>query len=235
VATSRFVSGLEELACSREPAALRFDDGPALPQRVAVLPSAYNPPTLAHLRLLAVASALPGVGGVAALLTTQNVDKDLTGAGLAHRVGMLLAAREDRPGLAVLTTNAARFVDQAAGLRNAFPGVRFDFVAGYDTLVRIFEPRYYRDMHAELTGLFASHSLVVTNRGDASLEAVHAFLERAHVRPYAGSIVTAELDDEAAALSSTQARSHAALGRHPESVPPAVAAYIREHRLYRDG
>jgi nicotinic acid mononucleotide adenylyltransferase len=235
VATSRFVSGLEELNRSPVPAALRFDDGPPLPPHVAVLPSAYNPPTIAHLRLLALAAGLPGVGGVAALLTTRNVDKDLTGAGLAHRVGMLLAARESRPGLAVLTTNAARFVDQAAGLRSAFPEVRFDFVAGYDTLVRIFEPRYYSDMHGELPALFASHSFVVTNRGDVGLEAVRAFLEREDVRPYAGSIVTAELDGEAAALSSTQARSHAALGRHPESVPPAVAAYIREHRLYREG
>ncbi len=214
----------------------RFDQGAPFTGRVAVLSSAFNPPTHAHVSLLELAASVEGVTGVAAMLTTNNVDKSLFGAPLSHRVGMLLALGEAEPGgVAVLASNAARFVDQAEALRVIYPGAGFDFVAGFDTLVRIFDRRYYDDIETVLGRLFEHHRLIVTNRAQATVDAVAAFVDTAEVRPYAHGIIVRELDDHPASLSSTQAREHAERGEVPPAVPPAVGAYIARHGLYGMG
>ncbi|MBI2766438.1 MAG: hypothetical protein HYX53_11090 [Chloroflexi bacterium] len=223
---------LAELAESPGFSVARFDDGDPFAGRVAVLPSAYNPPTRAHTSLLEVGAATEGVSAAAALLSTTNVDKQLFGAPLSHRVGMLLAARSAEPGLAVLSTNAARFADQAEALRIQYGRVEFDFIAGFDTLVRIFDERYYQDMPATLDRFFAAHRLIATNRAQATIDAVREFVDQPRVRPYRARIIVRELDPHPASLSSTQARQHAERGDHPPAVLPAVAAYIREHGLY---
>jgi nicotinamide-nucleotide adenylyltransferase len=148
---------------------------------------------------------------------------------------MLLAAAQGTSGLAVLATNAARFADQAEALREAYPGIGFDFVAGFDTLVRIFDPRYYDDMESTLAAFFAQHRLIVTNRGEATLAAVRDFAADARIEQYREQILVHELDQHPASLSSTQARESAGRGEAPPAVEPAVARYIREHGLYASG
>ena len=100
----------------------------------------HNPPTRAHFHLLA-ASAERLSASPAALLTTRNVAKGLTGASHEQRIEMLLVARTAVPALAVLAANQARIVDQAAVLRESFPAASFDFVLGHDTLVRLLGQR----------------------------------------------------------------------------------------------
>ena len=214
----------------------RFDQGAPFEGRVAVLSSAFNPPTHAHVSLLELGAAVDGITGVAAMLTTNNVDKSLFGAPLSHRVGMLLALGEAEPGgVAVLASNAARFVDQAEALRISYPQASFDFIAGFDTLVRIFDPRYYEDMDTVLDRFFARHRLIATNRGQDTISAVAAFVATPAASRYAGNIIVRELDDHPASLSSTQAREHAGRGVTPSAVPPAVAEYIARHGLYGMG
>ncbi len=229
VLDSAALARLAALSADSRPGVLRFDSDEPLSGRIAVLPSAFNPPTLAHLELLRVALEVPGVTAAAALLTTRNVSKGIYGAPLAHRVGMLLALPSPVP---VLTTNVARFVEQALALCTAYPAAAFDFVAGYDTLIRIFDPHYYGDMAAELAPFFANHRLIATNREGATHEAIAMVLASPGARPFAASIVVAELSPESALLSSTAAREAAAAGAHPAEVPPSVARYIREHGLY---
>ncbi len=212
--------------------AARFDAGEPFAGRVAVLPSAFNPPTRAHLGLLDIARATEGITGTAALLTTNNVDKSLFGAPLSHRVGMLLAAHEENPGLAVLGTNAARLVDQGEALAIAFSGIMFDFVVGFDTLIRVFDAKYYEDMPRTLDRFFERHRLIATNRAQATVEAVQDYLREPLVRDFGHRIVVRELDAGHAALSSTQARAAHSSGEDSDALTPAVAAYIREHRLY---
>jgi nicotinic acid mononucleotide adenylyltransferase len=224
------LAGLHE---TPSPAATRFDEGARFGGRVAVLPSAFNPPTRAHLGLLDLAAEVEGVSAVAALLSTNNVDKQVTGAPLSHRVGMLLAAQRAAPRLAVLGSNAARLVDQGEALTGAFPGTDFDFIVGYDTLVRVFDPRYYEEMDADLERFFAAHRLIAANRAQATAEAVRDYLGDERVRPYARRIVVLELDDFHAQLSSTGARAAAGAGADSPALEPGVAAYIREHGLYR--
>lgn len=211
--------------------ATRFDPGPAFGSRVAVLPSAYNPPTLAHVHLLEAGREAAGAGMAAALLTTRNVAKGILGAALAERVEMLLALHFERPDIAVLACNAARIVDQALALRGAFPEVEFDFIVGYDTLVRLFDRQYYSDMHAELMPFFVLHRVVATNRGEAGIDEVARFVQST-AGEFANRIVVTEIEAHPAGLSSSAARADVPGGSALEAVPVAVHDYIVAHRLY---
>ena len=229
---------LAALARTDAPAVARFDapDAPRGPW--VALPSAFNPPTLAHLRLLDLAVAAAGADGGAALLTTRNVDKGVEGAPLAERVGMLLAARARRPALAVLAANRARIVDQAAVLEAAFPDASFDVALGHDTLARLFEPRYYdggaEGMARALERFFARRRVIAANRGDAGADAVAAWAaERA--APFAGRILVVALDARHARLSSSAARARLEAGLPCDDLPDGVAERIRARGLYRPG
>ena len=212
--------------------ALRFDGHQPLGGRVAVLSSAFNPPTLAHFAILEAARAIDDIGAVAAMLTTRNVAKDVHGAPLEHRVGMLLA-EAPRAGFAVLTTNAARFVDQAAALTASVAATAFDFVAGYDTLIRLFDTRYYAEgaMRAELEHFFAAHRLIAVNRAGFGPPEIAAFLDQPGVRPFAHRIIVSEIEGSLAALSSTASRDALAAGASAP-LSESVRSYIRQHRLY---
>jgi len=224
---------LADLTNNLSPAAVRFDDGPPLEARLAVLPSAFNPPTIAHLALLEAARQLPGIESAAALLTTRNVDKGLTGASFADRIGMLLAVHEHHRWLSVVATNQARIIDQEAALASHFPGIEFDFVVGYDTLVRLFDARYYTAMHDELGPFFDRARIIALNRGEADIVAVKSFIDE-QAAPFASRIVIAELDAHPASLSSTLARDAIRDGESTAIVPPAIARYIETHNLYLD-
>ena len=220
--------------------ALRLDPGEPFAGRVAVLPSAFNPPTRAHQGLLEVAGEAAGSSAVAALLTTNNVDKSLFGAPLAHRVGMLLALSAAgpalRPPVAVLASNAARIADQGAALMALYPDVEFDFVVGFDTLVRLFEPRYYEDMDDSLRRFFDRHRVVATNRAEATADSIRDFLAEGVAARYADRVIVAELDRERAGMSSTAAREAVAGGLTlPEALAPSVHEYIARHGLYGAG
>ena len=226
-------SRLQAIEQATLPAAGRLDEEAQLAGPVAVLPSAFNPPTRAHFHLLAASSELLGATP-AALLTTRNVDKALTGASYLQRIEMLLAARGVMPALAILAANQARIIDQAAILRQTWPQAVFAVVAGYDVLIRLFDPTYYTDMGAELAPFFEQHRLIVTNRAGHSLAEVGAFID-AHAARFAHRITLLEIDDHHASLSSSVARGHAATGEETPSLTPEVAEYVRKHGLYRAG
>ncbi len=226
--TTEISRRLAQLDASPAPAVQRFDGGAAFAGRVAVLPSAFNPPTVAHFALLE--AARPPGGACAAMLSTKNVAKGVHGASLPQRVEMLLASGED---VAVLAVNAARLADQGDALRAAFPGVEFDFVVGYDTLVRLFDPRYYGSMDDELAEFFSHHRVVAVNRGDDTIDAVLAFLCDDPAQRFAKRVVAVEVHEEHATVSSTDAREAAGRGEPHETVAPGVAAYIRANGLYQ--
>lgn len=224
---------LAGLTTSPVPAAVRFDGGPPVQSRMAVLPSAFNPPTIAHLALLEAARLLPGVQSAAALLTTRNVDKGVTGASFGDRIGMLLAAHEQHPWVSILATNQARIIDQEAALASHLPGIEFDFVVGYDTLVRLFDAKYYTAMHDELAAFFDRARVIALNRGESDVAVVRSFIEEKAAR-FADRILVAELDAHPASLSSTLARDAVRDGQPTAIVPPSVARYIETYNLYRE-
>lgn len=227
---------LHRIAASPDLAAARVDRGPALVNRVAVLPASFNPPTLAHLELLGEAREVDGVGATALLLTTRNVDKGLYGAGFDDRLGMLLAL-QDRA-LGVLVANAARIPDQGRALSDTFPDLGFDFVVGYDTLVRLFDPRYYNDhadMHGTLAAFFESHRVIAANRGQHDVDVVETYLDsNADASRYRSRIAVRRVRDAAARMSSSHVREHLSRAGGSPDLPIEVARYIERHGLYRD-
>lgn len=223
---------LRRLDAAPRPASLRFDS-PAEPLAgpIAFLPSAFNPPTIAHLSLLQRA-AHAAAARPAALLSTRNVEKAVTGAPLEARIEMLLLARAEGHPIAVLAANAARIIDQVAALEAAFPAADPLPIVGFDTLVRLFDPRFYTDLTRELDPFFERRRLIAANRGAQPLEAVAEWL-RCNAPEYAHRITLVELEPEVAAVSSTIARQHAARGEPPPVVTPAIRRYLEERALYR--
>lgn len=223
---------LSELDATPAPAVARFDSGGPFRGRLAFLPSAYNPPTLAHVRLLESALEVDGVRHVAAMLTTRNVAKDVFGASLHDRVAMLLELHHERPELAVLAANAARIIDQASALSAAFGDVGVDAIVGFDTLERLFDPRYYDDMERELAPFFERHRVIAANRGNFRVTDVEAWVH-ANAGVFAGRILVREIQAYPASLSSTLVRGSVAAGVDDLSVSPAVRRYIEQRGLYR--
>lgn len=230
--TSEIQDALARLESDPTPSAVRFDDSAPLSGSVAVLPSAFNPPTLAHQHLLERALSAFGLGTAVALLTTRNVDKGIHGASLADRVGMLLSMSPDWPQLAVLASNQARIIDQAIALTTTFPGVELDFVVGFDTLERLFAPRYYQDMDAELAPFFQRHRVLAANRGAVEAAHVQEWIE-ANAGRFAERIQLLEIDEFPASLSSSHVRAALANGHDELHLPPTVRTYIETHNLYR--
>jgi nicotinic acid mononucleotide adenylyltransferase len=225
---------LAKVQSARDLVAARVDSGNPLRNRVAVLPASFNPPTLAHLELLAGAREVDDVGSVACLLTTRNVDKGLFGAALEERMAMLLSLAD--PAIAVLVSNAARIADQAIAATSVFPGLQFDFVVGFDTLIRVFDGRYYENMHLILEPFFARHRLIAANRGQHDVNAVESYLAtHPDANRYREAIVVAAVQEEAALMSSSLVRRHLATSGSSPHLPAEVARYIKENHLYRHG
>jgi nicotinic acid mononucleotide adenylyltransferase len=210
----------------------RVDGGPPLESRIAVLPASFNPPTIAHVELLARARDVSGVASSAALLTTRNVDKGPSGASYADRVGMLLSLGLPKTG--ILVSNAARIADQAAALRATYPADSFDFVVGYDTLIRLFDRRYYDgDMEETLAGYFAHHRLIAATRGTFDLDAIEQYLAtHQDVSSHARQVVPLDIHDDLSHVSSSSVRE-AVGGDTVADVPLPVHRYIVEKGLYR--
>lgn len=110
------------------------DNGAILPQPTrpsALLPGSFNPLHEGHLRLAAVASAKLG-RAVSFELSIVNVDKPpLADDEVQRRVSQFRGRGE------VWVTQAPRFMTKA----ELFPGSTF--VLGWDTAVRLIDPRYY--------------------------------------------------------------------------------------------
>ncbi|GFF28536.1 POF1 homolog C694.03 [Aspergillus udagawae] len=174
------------------------------PDVLYVLDSSFNPPTLAHLRI--ASSALlekPSVPSrLLLLLATQNADKPSKPADFEDRLVMMelfaqdllshLGTTSSSPANAGLqqidigVTKKPYFVDKAAEIEQSgvYPNpLEQVHLTGYDTLVRIFNPKYYPPEHTlqPLGPFLSQHRLRVTMRPDdewGSKEEQKAFLLR---------------------------------------------------------
>ncbi|KAJ5759713.1 hypothetical protein N7520_006869 [Penicillium odoratum] len=180
-------------------------NGPA-PKVLYVLDSSFNPPTRAHLRIAssALLERLDPHSRLLLLLATQNADKPSKPALFEDRLAMMeLFAHDLRSHLATSTaaqghtpsleripaidigvTKKPYFIDKASAIEASgiYPApLEQVHLTGYDTLIRIFNPKYYPPEHtlAPLAPLFSQHRLRVTLRPSdewGSVEDQRAFL-----------------------------------------------------------
>ena len=88
------------------------------------------------------------------LLAKQNADKAVVGASLVQRLQMmeLLAAADDTGRTCCGLTGHALFVDKAAALQAlCAPGARVHMLVGFDTWIRITDPKYYGEGQVHAT------------------------------------------------------------------------------------
>ncbi|KAI9048553.1 hypothetical protein LZ554_007386 [Drepanopeziza brunnea f. sp. 'monogermtubi'] len=169
---------------------------PSPPKTVYILDSSFNPPTLAHARI--ILSALqsspvsPNPPRVLLLLAIQNADKAPKPASFEERLAMMQVFAEDvigdvtssspskrglleqncRVGIDIGLTKLPYFADKALHISpsEAYPLQDTEQVhlIGYDTLVRCLDTKYYPPAHtlAPLQPFLAKHKLRVTYRAD---------------------------------------------------------------------
>ena len=195
---------------------------------LAVLPGAFNPPTLAHVEL---ARAARGRGfDVLFSLSTHTIDKqDSPGLTLEERLHLLaeMAAAGDRFG--VVLQNRGLYAEQAEALRRSFPAVEtLAFVVGMDKVGQIFAPRYYADLEDSLAALFGHARLLVAARAELDRSHLSRLLEREPARRFADRIEWLELDPRWREVSATAVRKRLARGDTPaEWLPEPVERYLR--------
>ena len=204
-------------------------------KRLGVFSASFNPITVAHVKMIEEARARFGLEEILLLLAKANVDKGVFGLSLEERLLMLKAYAMACKDFSVVACSHGRYVDKIEALKAVLPpGTQFSFIVGYDTLVRIFDPRYYTDLHTELRALFGQCRFIVANRAAHNLHSVKEFLVRPICQPYAGYIDLIELSDFYAEVSSTEIRTRILRGENIDHlVPREVQRYLKTTRAYQ--
>ncbi len=233
----RLRATLGEAEPSLEPRAIRIDSADhGRPTRLALLPGSFNPLTQAHAALADLALKSGRVDQVWYLLATRTVDKErIEGASLADRLVCLTEYTRKRPRQGVLLVNRGLYVDQAELVRREMPFLdELWFVVGFDKIIQIFDPRYYRDRNAALDRLFALASFLVSPREPAGPDDLDAFLDEPENRRYRTGIVKLGLSRRYQRLSSTRVREAARQGQPSDEVPGIVRRFIEETGAYAE-
>ena len=204
------------------------------PDRVGVLAASFDPPTRSHLRMAEIAHERHGLREVVLELSIANVDKEVTSAPLSERLMLLLTLVPGRPWLSIGLGTHARFIEKVAAIRPHVTPAEVVFIVGADTLVRVFDAKYYEDRDAELDALFASCTFLCANRSSSGAEVLSDLLDLPANRRFASRVGWLELDAYHASLSASSVRAAVRDGAGDlADVPESVACYIRSTGLYR--
>ena len=204
-------------------------------ESLGIFSSSFNPLTVAHARMVETARASYNLTEILLLLAKANVDKEVFGLTLAERLLALKRYAISRENVSVAACSHGRFVEKLRALQAALPGsTHYSFIVGYDTFVRIFDAKYYTDIHGDLEFLFDRCRLIVANRESHNSDTVMKFLERPEVRRYASYVDLIELPGFYADISSTQIRKQIERGVPIDSlVPHCVGEFLSETHAYR--
>jgi nicotinamide-nucleotide adenylyltransferase len=202
--------------------------------RIGFLTGSFNPPTEAHLALLAAARNQAALDEVFFASSRTIVDKEtVTRATMEDRLLLLDLLAAQHPNHGVLLFSGGLYYEQALELHAvAAPGAQVFCIIGYDKLVQIFDPRYYTDRDAALQRLFSAATLLVAPRQRWASADVDALLAEPANRPFRDAVQPLTLPFTYSEQSSTQVRAAVADGRLPAGVPPIVAAFIQETAVY---
>lgn len=203
-------------------------------KRLGIFSGSFNPMSVAHTALAEQAMTQFQLDELLLLLAKANVDKDIFGLPLAARLVTLKRYAESRPDISVGASSHGRYIDKITALNALYPQqTEFHFIVGYDTLIRIFDAKYYTDFDAELQELFPACRFIAANRAEADAETIDAFMSQPATRPYAPFVSTLALPVAYAEISSTEIRQRLEQGetiRH--LVPLAVAELLEVGSIY---
>lgn len=218
---------------------------------LAVLDSSFNPPTRAHLHVLAAAMKQLGLTHSLLLLAKQNADKQIVGANLVQRLEMMdrIAAAAEPAGTVLCGVTAhPLFVDKAVALRALCerPDARVVVLVGFDTWVRIIDPKYYAagGLDAALRQIFDAVEVIVASREQTStsdsIAPLSAQEQEKVVRELPDHVTRNRLhflynEPEMAPLSSSALRQAIAEGSRDtvrSMLPDCLRSYVDDAGLY---
>ena len=176
--------------------------------RLAVFAGSFNPLTTAHEALVEQALATNQCDEAVISIAVHTIDKaDQPGASLVDRLISLTSLARAHKRVSVAATNLGLYLDQAIAYREAFPNLGgLTFLVGFDKIVQIFDPRYYRDRDRELHELFKSARFAVAPRGDNDRADLDRLLETASNRPFSAMVGWLPLASDFTRLSSSTLR-----------------------------
>ena len=203
-------------------------------QKLGVFSASFNPMTNAHVKMIEEAERNYDLDEILLLLAKANVDKGIIGASLEERLLMIKLYAQKHPQFSVAACSHGRFVEKVKLIRPLYPPeTEVYFIIGYDTLKRVFDPKYYTNLKSELMELFSMSRFIVANRDMNDAEMIEKLLSLKENKPYAEKIDLIELPPFYANISSTEIRDHIQSGQTIDDlVPPEVLAYLKKTKVY---
>ena len=197
-------------------------------KKLGIFSGSFNPLTVAHIKMVEEARERFELDELLLLLAKANVDKDVFGWSLAGRVLTLKRYAENQNDVSVGISSHGRYIDKVTALKVVYPvDTEFHFIVGYDTLVRIFDPKYYTDIKTELQHLFSQCCFIAANREHVNIETIKEFLAQPALQPYSSSVRCLILPEYYAEISSTEVRQRIAQGDIiSHLVPPIIAKFL---------
>lgn len=197
-------------------------------KRLGIFSGSFNPLTVAHIKMVEEARERFQLDEMLLLLAKANVDKDVFGWSLAGRILTLKHYAEKHNDVSIGISSHGRYIDKVEALRVVYPvDTEFHFIVGYDTLVRLFDPKYYADIQTELQHLFSQCRFIVANRDHVDIETIEEYLAQPALQPYSSSVRCLMLPEYYAGVSSTEVRRRITQGDTiSHLVPPVIAEFL---------
>ncbi len=202
---------------------------------LGILPASFNPPTSAHQALISEAGGAVALDEILLIVDQQAMDKERVAAPLEDRVLMLLALFGGDSRISLGISNRGLFLEKVEAVRKAFPGwdAQLYFIVGYDTIVRVLDPKYYKDRDKALCSLFAQARFLVANREGCDERDLKELFGQEVNRPFAANVLPLTLPPALARISSTLVRRRLAEGKSVAGLaPPQVAEFLRKQGFY---
>lgn len=189
------------------------------PARVALLPGAWNPPTVAHLAM--ARAALKWADEVVLVLPRTLPHKEFEGVAFQDRVKLLASLASTERGLSAATSDGGLYLEIATEAALAFPPeTEIGLVCGRDAAERIAAWDYGRP--GVFDEMLLRYPLLVAERSG------HYQTPEQH----RDRVIHLPLDPDFHEVSSSEIRRRIASGEPWESlVPPSIAAQVAD--LYR--
>ncbi|OGP62699.1 MAG: hypothetical protein A2170_04140 [Deltaproteobacteria bacterium RBG_13_53_10] len=202
--------------------------------RLGIFPASFNPPTRAHLALIRKARRLCHLDEVLVLLDAQAMDKKIIGTDLEDRVIMLKRLFQKDPKVSIGISNRGLFVEKMVPLRKVYPSpISFTFIVGFDTILRVLDRRYYKNLKKSLDKLFKESHFLVGNRDERDQETYESFFQHSDNEKYKKGISFLVLPKEFSSISSSLVRDRLREGKPVRKlVPFPVLRFIEETGLY---
>lgn len=195
-------------------------------KKLGIFSGSFNPITVAHTKMFDEAHKQFELDEILLLLAKANVDKEIYGLPLEGRILTLKSYAEEGNGVSIGISSHGRYIDKVSALKMVFPDdTEFHFIVGYDTLVRIFDAKYYVDMNAELKDLFSQCRFIVANRENVSIEKIKVYLDQPALQLYRPFISYLILPDFYAKISSTDVRDRFERGETISHLVPSVVKH----------